>query len=299
MTRPNEAAIPSDPSAQAAEAAHADTAPSYALTRVVRFCAFPTEELERRALSAPRLNSFAAWPAMIGLGAYMELGVTCTGPAHHDTGYVVNISDVDAAVRMEAIPLVGKQLRERPDRNPAELLPVLLERIGAALAQPVSRIEWRLTPYQTLILEGHDMGRYVLSQQFDFAAAHRLHSPALSAEENRAAFGKCNNPNGHGHNYRLEVRVRVPVPGENPSEETVDAFSVLDLERIVRTEVIDRFDHAHLNLDTEIFSNLNPSVEHIARVCHELLDPEIRSAGAELDQVTVWETEKTSCTYPA
>jgi 6-pyruvoyltetrahydropterin/6-carboxytetrahydropterin synthase len=95
------------------------------------------------------------------------------------------------------------------------------------------------------------------------------------------------------------VRVRVPIPGAEPAEETVAAFSVLDLERIVRTEVLDRFDHAHLNLDTEIFSDLIPSVEHIARICHELLEPEIRSARAELAHVTVWETEKTSCTYPA
>ena len=24
--------------------------------------------------------------------------------------------------------------------------------------------------------------------------------------ENRAVYGKCNNPYGHGHNYALEVR---------------------------------------------------------------------------------------------
>lgn len=272
---------------------------TYALTRSVRFCVFLSEKLERRALASPRLNSFAAWPPMMGLGVFCEISVTCIGPADADTGYVININDIDAAVRSEAIPLIGGQLRESPDSNPAMLLPTLHERIEAALPLPISRLQWRLTPHHTLVLEGSDMGRYVLGQQFDFAAAHRLHSPALSEEENRAAFGKCNNPNGHGHNYRLEVRVRVPIPGTDPAEETVDAFTVLDLERIVRTEVIDRFDHAHLNLDTEEFADLIPSVEHIARVCHERLAPAVAAAGAELAEVTVWETEKTSCTYPA
>ncbi len=43
--------------------------------------------------------------------------------------------------------------------------------------------------------------RYMLS------ASHRLHTDSLSAEENRAAYGKCNNPHGHGHNYVVEVLV--------------------------------------------------------------------------------------------
>ena len=34
-----------------------------------------------------------------------------------------------------------------------------------------------------------------------------LHSPMLSDAENRAVYGKCNNPHGHGHDYTLEVSV--------------------------------------------------------------------------------------------
>ena len=71
------------------------------------------------------------------------------------------------------------------------------------------------------------------------------------------------------------------------------------LETLVRETVVDRFDHTHLNLDTDEFAELNPSVEHIARVCHALLADPVRAAGGCLEQVTVWETEKTSCTYPA
>jgi 6-pyruvoyltetrahydropterin/6-carboxytetrahydropterin synthase len=71
------------------------------------------------------------------------------------------------------------------------------------------------------------------------------------------------------------------------------------LEAIVMREVIDRFDHRHLNADCAEFAALNPSVENIARVCHGLLDAPVRSGGARLRRVTVWETEKTSATYPA
>ena len=133
----------------------------------------------------------------------------------------------------------------------------------------------------------------IVTEHFEFSASHRLHCPELSDEENRRLFGKCNHPNGHGHNYRLAVAVRV---GTGPRVRPVQAGAI---ESAVRTAVIDRFDHRHLNLDCPEFAQLNPTVEHIAMTCHALLAPAIAGAGAELVRVTVWETEKTSATYPA
>ncbi|MGQ0649475.1 MAG: 6-carboxytetrahydropterin synthase, partial [Gemmatimonadaceae bacterium] len=46
-----------------------------------------------------------------------------------------------------------------------------------------------------------------VTRRLRFNAAHRVHNPALSDEENRRVFGKCNNPNWHGHNYTLDVSV--------------------------------------------------------------------------------------------
>ena len=45
---------------------------------------------------------------------------------------------------------------------------------------------------------------------------------------------------------------------------------------------------------------INPSVENIAKVCYDLLAPAIarHPGGARLTCVTVWETDKTSCTFP-
>ena len=138
------------------------------------------------------------------------------------------------------------------------------------------------------------MDRFQISQQFDFAAAHRLHSPALDEQRNRETFGKCNNPNGHGHNYRLQVDASASL-SDTPERPKLD---LAVLERIVNEQVIQRFDHTHLNLDTPEFATLNPSVEHIAKVCHDLLIQPIDHAGGRLELVTIWETDRTSCSYP-
>ena len=50
-----------------------------------------------------------------------------------------------------------------------------------------------------------------LSRIETFSSAHRLHSPLMSDEENKAVYEKCNNANGHGHNYKVEFTVYGPV----------------------------------------------------------------------------------------
>ena len=115
---------------------------------------------------------------------------------------------------------------------------------------------------------------------FRFEAAHRLAWHP----------GRCRNL--HGHSYRLDVSV------EGPLDANGVVLDFDELDAVVRREVIDRFDHRHLNVDCPEFAGLNPSVENIARVCHGLLAAPCAAAGAELDHVTVWETEKTSATYP-
>jgi 6-pyruvoyltetrahydropterin/6-carboxytetrahydropterin synthase len=119
--------------------------------------------------------------------------------------------------------------------------------------------------------------RYVLS------ASHRLHSDALSAEANRAVYGKCNNPYGHGHNYTVEVLVAGPV-----DPETGMVINMADLDRAMQIEVLDRFDHANLNLDP-IFAHLVPTTENLSRAVFDLLQECV--APARLALVRVEETE--------
>src|SRR5207244_13368366 len=76
-----------------------------------------------------------------------------------------------------------------------------------------------------------------LSRRYLFSASQRLHNDAMSAEENRATYSKCNNPHGHGHNYTLEVTVSGPV-----DERTGMVCNLVDLDQFVEREVLERFD---------------------------------------------------------
>lgn len=125
--------------------------------------------------------------------------------------------------------------------------------------------------------------RYLLS------ASHRLHAEALSEEENRAAYGKCNNPHGHGHNYIVEVLVGGPV-----DPETGMVVNMADLDAVVQKRVLDRFDHMNLNLDP-LFANLVPTTENLCKAVFDLLKWQF--APAELVQVRVEETENNFFEY--
>lgn len=129
-----------------------------------------------------------------------------------------------------------------------------------------------------------------VTESFEFSAAHRLHCPDLSDEENRRIFGKCSNPNGHGHNYVVEVTV-----SGQPDDATGNVIELHLFRHTVRERVIDRFDHKHLNLDCVEFQSLNPSVENIARVIWDRLHDAFHSC--RLAGVRVWETPKTYAEY--
>lgn len=124
-----------------------------------------------------------------------------------------------------------------------------------------------------------------------FNAAHRLHNPDWSAEDNARIFGKCNNPNFHGHNYDLIVRLSGEI---NPK--TGYVFDLKILSDLIKENVLDRFDHKNLNLDTEEFRELNPSAENIVIVIYDILRKKI-SADYDL-KITLYETERNYVEYP-
>lgn len=129
-----------------------------------------------------------------------------------------------------------------------------------------------------------------LTRTYEFAAAHRLNSDALSETENRELFGKCNNPHGHGHNYLLEVTV-----GGEPDPTTGFLIDLPLLDRTVNREVVDRYDHRHLNLDLEEFRTLNPTSENLVKVVWHRLANAL-PAGA-LRRVAIHETERNLFVY--
>jgi len=125
-----------------------------------------------------------------------------------------------------------------------------------------------------------------------FNAAHRLHSNELSDVENADVFGKCNYPNYHGHNYELVVKV---VGEVDPKTGYVIDMKVLS--KLIKEEIIERFDHKNLNLDTTEFKELNPTAENIAIVIYNLLKNKI-DPHYEL-KIKLYETERNYVEYPA
>ena len=126
------------------------------------------------------------------------------------------------------------------------------------------------------------------SRKYHFVAAHRLHVDSLSPEENRATFGKCNNPFGHGHNYVVQVTFKGPV---NAATGMVTNLATLDA--YAKREFLDLFDHSNLNT-LECFRDLVPSTENLSVELWRIFAgyPE-----ATLERVHVEETGNNSFDY--
>lgn len=127
-----------------------------------------------------------------------------------------------------------------------------------------------------------------LSRRYRFSASHRLHTDALSPEDNRAAFGKCNNPYGHGHNYVVEVTFSGRV-----DERTGMVVDLAELDRFASDQLLRHFDCVNLN-SLELFAGLVPTAENLAIAAHGIF---ARFGLASLEKVRVEETGNNSFEY--
>ena len=134
------------------------------------------------------------------------------------------------------------------------------------------------------------MPHVTITRRLTFNAAHRVHNPELSEEENRRLFGKCNNPNWHGHNYVLEVSVSGEV-----DPRTGYVVDLGELKRIVEREVVDRADHRNFNIDVDFMRGIIPTTENIVVQCWRVLQPHV--APATLTRLRLWETENNYVEY--
>ncbi len=128
-----------------------------------------------------------------------------------------------------------------------------------------------------------------LTRRYLFSASHRLHAETLTDEQNRATYGKCNNPHGHGHNYSLEVTVSGQV---NP--ETGMVCDLVDLDAAVHQTVLDRFDHQNLNRLKD-FAVLVPTTENLTQIIYNILKQRFRAA--HLEKIRIEETLMNSFEY--
>jgi len=128
-----------------------------------------------------------------------------------------------------------------------------------------------------------------LTRRYLFSASHRLDSPQMTAAENLATYGKCNNPYGHGHNYNLEVTVSGPV---DPSTGMV--CNLVDLDSCVEREVLSRYQLENLNTLQE-FAQTVPTTENLCIQIFDILQR--RFLKAHLERVRLEETMMNSFEY--
>lgn len=260
------------------------------LTRAVRFSINPflPEQVEGA-------NSFVSGPAGEGLAIFLELSVEVTGEVESATGFVVNVADIDRNVRLFAIPVFIERIKEDFKNAEHVTLFAIAELLGSAWGRLVdkfglaklSKLSLKLNPSRKVAIDSKDIEMVYFSEKFEFAAMHKLWNEDFSEEKNLDVFGKCANPTGHGHNYIVEVTIKIPGGGSS--------FRIGDFERIVDDELIKIVDHKNLNLDVDYFSRANPTVENITSFTwSKLLGKFVR---ANLHSVTVWENDKTFCSF--
>lgn len=131
----------------------------------------------------------------------------------------------------------------------------------------------------------------LVTRRYRFSASHRLHAAQLSEAENRALYGKCNNPYGHGHNYVLEVSAVGLVDPRSGR-----AVDVKALDRLVRSQVLEAFDHRNLNIEVPEFAFAVPTTENLGLAIRRRLALHWRTffgeQGPKLSAIRIEETRR-------
>lgn len=229
-------------------------------------------------------------------GHNYTVDVAYEGPVDAATGMVVNITEIDAALKRIVGPLDESYL-EKDHPEVARGIPttenlalwIWEQCLRAGVRADLRSVRVRESEYLCSEYDGKRDGVVRVTRTYEFAAAHRLHSEALSDDENRRVFGKCNNPNFHGHNYGLEVTLSGPVDPRTGMVCNLD-----EVDSVVSRAVLDKLDHRNLSVDVDEFRGVNPTAENIAAVIWSLLRPEL---GDILDRIGVHETERNYFEY--
>lgn len=258
------------------------------LTREIRFTISPF------SAAVHGDNSYCSKPDCEGMGLFFSLWVELGGDVDGQTGFVVNLTDIDKVCRQNAVPVVDKFVKasfaasqELTSEKLTETLKLCRQAIaGKFLPAKVLSMAININPHRKIKIftENEDLIHYC--EKFEFAAMHKLWNDNFSEEENFAKFGKCANPAGHGHNYIVEVTVKMPVGS---------GFEYGKFQKIVDDELIELLDHKNLNEDVPHFEANNPTVENITTYAWKCLDGKFD--GAELEQITIWENDRAHCTY--
>jgi 6-pyruvoyltetrahydropterin/6-carboxytetrahydropterin synthase len=250
-------------------------------------------ELKRADWSAKR-NRAVYGRDVLPHGHDYIITVYYAGTPRVEDGMIVNLNDIKPILKGVLQPFDHAFLNDLPAFAHA---PPTLENLVQFLWREVpkqledatlSRLRLQESPRVWVELNNNSADNSMkLTRKYEFAAAHRLHAPTLSAQENTARYGKCNNPRGHGHNYGLEVTIEGA-----PDATSGVLIAPHEMDAIIEAEIFERFDHKHLNEDCPEFENLIPTSENLARVIFDLLAPKIETASRKLAKIGLHETQK-------
>jgi 6-pyruvoyltetrahydropterin/6-carboxytetrahydropterin synthase len=226
---------------------------------------------------------FGICSAPAGHGHNYELRVTLAGDVDHTSGVIFPPSEAEK---------IFSELRGRFDHRNLNVdladygsrpmtTECLSRYIWTKLAPRLPLARLRLSENEDFFVEYHAGDRFFMGLRLGFLAAHRLHSPRFSEEENRRVYGKCTNPEGHGHDYRVEATFRGTL------DERRGILFPLDSLLAGLRKVLDAWDYTHLEEETGEFDE-NPSTgENIVQILWSKLDG---IAGATLARLRLWET---------
>ncbi|MFA5293552.1 MAG: 6-carboxytetrahydropterin synthase [Phycisphaerae bacterium] len=263
------------------------------LSRQVRFAVDP---FAKSAITGA--NSYCAKPTAQGLAFYFSLWVELKGSANKDTGFVVNVSNIDKIVREKAVGIFNDFVKNHPNSS-FEQIGQLLGKVWQKIEKDflpakISGLAVELMPARKLGIKERSGKMLYFSEKFEFSASHTLWNKKFSDSENFKIFGKCANLAGHGHNYIVEVTIKKTGLAPGPVPGGVNAG---DFERIVDKHFIDVVDHKNLDTDVKHFKKVNPTVENIAEFAFGSLRNKFKPF--KLDCVTVWENDRTFCSFRA
>ncbi|AQQ08871.1 6-pyruvoyl tetrahydropterin synthase/QueD family protein [Sedimentisphaera cyanobacteriorum] len=259
------------------------------LTRQIRFSVDPFGNEG----DAEGFNSYCSKPAGHGLGFFICLNVELQGSVQADTGFLINLAEIDAKARTEAVNIYKKRIQQMIsagknvtlEKN-AEILMECWEGLRRSFnPQKLSSLEQLVNPYKKITISG-DSNMLLYSEKFEFAATHKLWNENFSEHKNFEQFGKCANPQGHGHNYVVEITAE---------PENWKDFDRFDFQKKVKKLFIDKLDHKNLSKDLEYYKQHNPTVENITVHCWQTLSGKLK--GARLESVRIWENDRAYCTY--
>lgn len=222
-----------------------------------------------------------------GHGHNYVLEVTVRGPVDTVTGMVINVRELKRIVEEVLRGFDHKHLNEDTpyfrDRQPTteNIVQVLWSLIEPRLPTGISLHRLRLYETAGIFADYYGGSEASFSRSYQFSAAHRLHSPELSLEQNQQLYGKCNNLQGHGHDYRFEVTV-----GGSIDPATGMVMNLVDLDAAVQP-LLDELDHTHLDRQQAAFHDQPSTAENVVFYLWSCLE---RALGPRLRWVKLWET---------